>query len=310
MTKKEVLDEAKLYYKKIVNTKNDHKAESKKSAGHLTFNIRNNVFAKSLLFLLGFSGIGALLTIIFKAPIFIALPSSILSGTFLGLGLTNLSHVLTLKSKGKKARGYAKMELDSYFSVMQNFYDKNFKKIITSNNENEISKEDLQNFIDQSYSFAKNYQNDMNKIIGKKILDRNKKDYKKIKNLSSKIDKTNKETVAKKINKIIQKNNKFTEPWCELYNNCGKVAKNLFLSTNKMNDKYNMPSDAQFYMDPCYLNKKVSQNLNIKYTSTATCKNLDTFDMDLDNQNVNNKKITVFNSLHERQILNDEIFSK
>lgn len=310
MTKREVLEKAQQYYQTVKNTNNSFKTENKKTPGHFTFNVRSNIPLCITLFLIGFASLGAVLTFVYQIPAFIAIPSSIFLGTFLGLGLPNLTHFLRTKMKSKKSRGYAKMELDSYFKVMQNFYSKYYKQILKANNENDVTKEDLQDFIDQAYTFANNYKNDLNKLIGKKIANRNAKDYKNIAKLNSKINSMNNAQITKKIEKILEKNNKFIQPWCDLYNNCGKVAKNMFLKTKEMNDKYDMPKDNEFKADACYLNKKVAKDFNLQLKSTSTCRNLTTFDMDLDDVQDNQLNRTIVNNLQERQKLNDEVFSK
>lgn len=309
MTKKEVWEKAKEYYKTVINTKNNYKQENKKTVKHGLYKYTNSTAILTIVNFLSLIGVTALSVLVFKANIALGVFASILSGAFLSIILPSIIKPLALKSKNKKYSGFAKMELDSFFEVMDQYIKSNYKNLINSKNENEVDKEELENFIEQTKIFADNYKNAMNKFVLNKITNINQKDYEEIKKLNQNKYKYSDEVFSKKINNIIEKNNKNVAPWCELYNNCGIVYKNLYKRTNQMNNNIPMPDEKTFSVDPCFLNKQIVKDFGISANATLTCKKMSTFDMDIDDKQIATNK-TSYNSLKEREKLNNAIFER
>ena len=277
MNKEILLEKEKRYFQIIENTVRANKKNKKKNTGHFLFNKSNNPFliAISTFTLTVLFSIG--LTVLINLSVYIAVPVATATGIFLSYGLPKILHAIFIRSKGKLGRGYAKMELDSMFAIMQKFFGKLYAKMLHADFADDVSEEELNDFVGRTNICAKNYKSDLDKYVGKRIYKRNLRDYKKIMKIVNNSKNESKSKV--KIDKIIRKNEKFTKPWCDLYNKCGKIAQNLFLKTNEMNDKYKVPDKSYFMADYDYLVKKVSKTLKQSSPAVEVEKNV-TFEND------------------------------
>ena len=264
MTKAEQFRSIKKYYQDLNKIIDNTKSEKKSITGKKSFGLHDNVpfLITSLMF--SFAGVGALLTLVTKLPAFIACPVAIVSSIGFSLGLPNLIHHLILKANSKKSRGYAKLEIDSLFNVMKEIYSKNYKRIINAESAEELSQEEIDSFVKQAGIYAENYKYFLGKYVGERIFKKNQDDYKKIKNLYSNMNSTNKYQTLSKIEKIVLKNNQYNKPWCELYNSCGRISKKLYNITKPVCESLQIPADKKFEADYKYINKKIEKELNIK----------------------------------------------
>ena len=267
MTKEEQFYNIKKYCQELDAIVVDYKKNKKTIVGHRTFNLENKVAFTLPIMMLTFAAMGALLTFVFHLPTFIACPISIVSSIGTGFGLTNLGAFLIMKGKSKLSLGYARLEMGYFFQIMkENNYDFH-KKLMKANSPDEISQEYIDYFIEQSKNYAINLKKELNKYIGNKIGKRNEIDYNKIKDLYNSMNNKNKNKILAKIEKIVNKNNKFTGPWCKAYNECGKASKHLYKMTKTLDEDFEIPDDKAFIADYQYLNKKINHDFNIKCES-------------------------------------------
>ena len=291
MTKKEQFDNIKKYCEYLEKAIKKNKQTKKITYGNKTFGLSNNLPFVIGTLVLSFAAMGAALSLLAKLPIYIACPASILTAFGSSIGLPKLVHHLVLKGNGKKSRGYAKLEMDSFFHVMKDIYSKYHKNIMNAQSVEEVSQSDLDAFVDQAKIYTQNYKYYLGKNIGERIYKRNVKDYNKIKKLYSTMNNGNKYDVSAKIQKIVLKNNKFAEPWCDLFNTCGKMSKNLYLMTKQICEDLQIPDDKKFEADFRFLNKMIEHDFNIKCEGLNTEQNILNLDIENETQ-ITSKKIT------------------
>ncbi len=283
MTKKEQFDRIKNYCLELEKTIRKNKQSKKITYGHKTFGLSDNIPFIMTTLILSFAGMGAALSLLAHLPIYIACPASVLTAFGTSIGLPKLIHHLTLKGKGKKARGYAKLEMDSFFLIMKDFYSKSYKHLMKAQSAEEFSQQEIDAFIEQAITYADNYKYYMGKYIGERIFKRNEEDYKKIKKLHDSMNFSNKYQTLAKIEKIVLKNNKFTESWCDLYNTCGRVSKDLYELTKTIYPDLRIPVDKKFMADMKFLNKRVERDFDIHCEGLST--NQSVLDLDFENKN-------------------------
>lgn len=313
MTKKEVWEKAKEYYKTVVYTKNDHNKtnkENKRSSCYRLYTLTNSIAFSTFINILCLASSVALSLFVFKINFYWGALAGIGTGVLTSIIMPIIIKFLVLRSKRKKYTGFVKMEMDTYFEVMDQFFKSNFKNLVYSTSENDVSKEELEDFINQTKIFADNYKTSLDKYVLSKVNKINKSHYNAIEKLNKHKSRYSAETFNKKINKIIEKNNKHVAPWCKLYNNCGNVCKNLYLRTTQMNSNISMPDENVFKVDPCWLNKKVVKDFGVSTNATLTCQKINTFDIDIKNQHTTLNKTNFKNNLAARQKLHDDVFAK
>lgn len=291
MTKKEQFDNIKKYCEYLEKAIKKNKQTKKITYGHKTFGLSNNLPFVIGTLVLSFAAMGAALSLLAKLPIYIACPASILTAFGSSIGLPKLLHHLVLKGNGKKSRGYAKLEMDSFFHVMKDIYSKYHKNIMNAQSVEEVSQSDLDAFVEQAKIYTQNYKYYLGKNIGERIYKRNVKDYNKIKKLYSTMNNSNKYDVSAKIQKIVLKNNKFAELWCDLFNTCGKMSKNLYNMTKQICEDLQIPDDKKFEADFRFLNKMIEHDFNIKCEGLNTEQNILNLDIENETQ-ITSKKIT------------------
>lgn len=270
MTKSEQFKSIKKYCQDLEKIIGNIKSENKKVVGNKSFGLHDNAPFIITTLMLTFAGVGALLTLVAKLPIFIACPVAIVSGVGLSFGLPNLIHQLTLKGNSKKSRGYAKLEIDSLFNVMKEVFSKNHKRILNAESAEELSQEEIDAFIKQAGIYAENYKYFLGKYVGERIYKRNEADYKKIKKLYETLNYSNKYETLSKMEKIVLKNNEYNKPWCDIYNSCGETSKQLYSITKSICEDLQIPVDKKFQADYKYINKRIEKEFNIKFDGLQT----------------------------------------
>lgn len=259
MNKRDVFLKAKNYCNVLKNTIVSNKKKKKENAGHLIFKKSDNGILVGLSTFAISIGLGFLLCGVKGLAANIGLPVATGSAVAVSFVLPKTIRALLMKSKGRFGRGYAKMELDDMFIAMNEEFKKIYKDLLVAENENEVSNEELKSFVKQTYYCAQNYKHDLDKYVGKKIYEINKKDYNKLVSLIK--NKSPEQFNTKKINKILESNKKKVESWCELFNKCGAVSKKLFEFSADMNPNFEIPSDNSFVADKDFVNKKFNKYL-------------------------------------------------
>ncbi len=304
MDKKQTFEEAKKYCNILENTIASNKKKKRENRGHLIFNKSSNAIIVAISTFTFSVAFGILLTGYFKMPSYYGIPIANVGSIFVSFVIPKILHSIFMHSKGKLGRGYAKMELDTMFVAMKDHFRKNYKDILNADSYKEVSLDVLEDFVKQTYICAENYKSDLDKYVGKKIYDRNVADFKKIVRLLH--SKKNETKALKQIDKIVKENQKFTKPWCDLYNKCGSIAYNLYKKTNAMNTDYEIPNQYDFVADYDYLTVKLTNYLNENKTAVEITKNL-TFET----ESSKNSEVKIQNSSVEKlkKYLNEKIES-
>lgn len=259
--KEELFKKAKEHINYLEQEIEQNKQDRKKQRGHLFHNKYESIPLGSST-TIGYSiGLSALLLFVAKIPLGIAIAAGCLGGFVGSFVVPRIIHYSILKfAKGKLGRGYAKLEVDNHFKVMKWFYKKYYQNLLRAKSSDEVSNSELQAFANQVHIFAENGKYNLDQGICKKITKRNKKDLLKIENLSNKI--ANREVLEKKVQKIIEKNNKFTKPWCEVYNSCALKMRDLYIQANKMDSSLEIPKDYEFGLNYQALQNMVAKHIN------------------------------------------------
>ena len=261
MTKSEILQKCLNYCNIVSNTVKQNRKKDKNIFVRLLHTFSQNEFAVLGLTLATFIGTGFAMLSLTGYTLPIVFSISLGSGLMLGAVIPKVFNFVAMRSKSKFGLKYVKKFMNSYFEIMKEFVNKNYKNILKAKNEKEVSNEELEDFVNQTNIFAKKYHCYLKNVIGKKITQRNMLDYKKIEKIYEKNNSKNANKINKKIDNIIKSNNQFVRDWCNAYNECGHIAKNLYIYSNSLNNKFAVPSDANFYMDNKYLNKQVENNI-------------------------------------------------
>ena len=129
------------------------------------------------------------------------------------------------------------------------------KNVVSANDFNNIPKDEFKDFVEKTYVFADSFKYQLDKMVAKRISERINKDYNEILKLLNKNDYTKSQA---KVAKIIESNREYVEPWCEIYNECGKDAKKLMQFACKFDENLEMPRNTLYYADENLLAKKVN----------------------------------------------------
>ena len=265
MDKKKQYEKTMKYYNMLLATIEKNKRERKKVAGHAIFNLSTNPIWDSITLFgltVGLSFVFGLLT---KIPTYLAIPVAAASAITTSMLIPMALHKVFMHSKHKIGRGYAKMELDSYFDALKSYTKENIKNLINSKSADDVTERDLDVFASGFGNVTENYKKTLDKYVGKKIYKQVETDYKKIQKLLS--QEKNQEKNRQKIEKIIERNEKLMTPWCELYNTCGQTAKNLYNGAHDLDNDFEILPDNKFVADKELLRKKVN-NLIMKSVPT------------------------------------------
>lgn len=244
--KEELFKKAKEHLNYLDQVLKENKKERRKQRGHLIHNKYDNLFLGPTSFVVAAIGIAALFLLYLRFPLGLSISigcSTSFLGTFI---LPRIIHFSILKfAKGKLGRGYAKLEVDNHLKVMKGFYKKYYSNLIKAKSSEHVSDSELKAFSRQIAIFAKNGKENLDKGICKKIVNRNKKDLHKIELLAQKYS-DNRALLEEKVNKIVKKNNKFTKPWCEVYNKCAARFRDFYHQANSINENIIVPDDREF----------------------------------------------------------------
>lgn len=257
MDKEKQYEKTMKYYKMLLATIEKNKKEKKHQPGHLIFNLSSNPIWDGVSTFAITIGLSFVLAIFAKLPAYFAIPIAGASACTTGMLIPLALHKIFMHSKHKIGRGYAKMELDSYFDSLKGYTKENLKNLINSKSHDDVTEAELEAFANVFGNVTENYKTTLDKYVGKKIYNKVKTDYNKVEKLLAK--QTNQEKNRQKIQKIIERNEKALEPWCELYNTCGKTAKNLYEGAHNLNESFEILPDNKFVADNKLLRKKVNQ---------------------------------------------------
>ena len=259
MKKAELYEKAKKYYDILNNTVKSNKQKRSENAGHAIFDKGSHPAVVATSAITVSIGLGIALYALAGLPSYVAISVGAASAFAESYVLPKIVHQAILHGKGKFARGYAKMELDNYFVAFKDYVKQYQKDFLKSSMPDEVSMSDLEDFAQMFENCSVNYKTTLDKLVGKTIFKRNQADLKRI----SKILKSSKDEQksAKKIENIINKNQKFTKPWCDLYNKCGDIAKNLYASCKDLNPNFQVPAEHNFRADYDFVQKKVDTYL-------------------------------------------------
>lgn len=285
MTKSEVYDKAKLYYNVTGNTIEKRKLAKKTIPGHILFDKSSSPLLVGVSTFVIDLALSIILTSIVKWPVYAGIPSSTGIALFSTLVVPKLIHKFITMGRSKLSRGYCKMEMDKYFVALKEFVDKNLKGFVRSDSYKKVSDEELLLFVDLFCNCTENYKSQLSKLIGKRIYKRNERDFKRIVKLINTSQHT--DNLSKKIEKIISKNEKINQPWCELYNECGETAQKLYNAAKEMGGKIVIPKESSFKADYEYLGKRVGMLLGKAREPQELKNNLVLYN--------NKKKVTIIN---------------
>lgn len=139
-----------------------------------------------------------------------------------GFFLPKFIHKIKANSYGKAGIKYAKHELGSYIDLMYKCFLICHEKVVVADSINEFTDEMYNNFLKDVTTTANTYKAKLDRFVRNKIEKRVDKDLNKIRIL---LNDSNKNQA--KIQKIIDKNRDFIEPWCDVYNEYLRNAKVL-----------------------------------------------------------------------------------
>ena len=281
--KEEQFRKAKEHLKYLDDVLAQNKKDRKKQRGHLFHNQYDNVPLGSAEMILYSVGLTALFLLGVKLPLGLAIAAGCLGGFIGSFVVPRAIHFSILKfAKGKLGRGYAKLEVDNHFSVMKWFYKKYFPKLYKAKSSDEVSRTELNAFARQIHVFAENGKTNLDKNIFKKITKRNKSDLQKIAKLNQRM--TNREALQKKVDRIIEKNNKFTKPWCEVYNSCAAKMRDLYVQAHEIDNDLSIPKDYEFGLNPQALQNMVAKHVDKSLVTTQRAFNSNSFEDNKDDR--------------------------
>ena len=242
------------------HTKNDL---SNKKSGWVK-ELSNNIPFVLLLTLGSFAGTGYALLNLTTFGNFI-LPIAAGAGIVSGIAVPKIIHHILENSNGKIGRNYTKHNLHKYFKEMIKFLESKDCNYILLNPKNisNLTDEQVKSIIAQMHAYTSSFYLMTKKSILSKIEKRNKKDLKQIQNLLNKL-KTNsnlENKISKQIQNIVDKNAKFVEPWCKMYNQYTTNARKLFSFFNEWDNEYEIPQDVNYYQNANHLSDRVVQLL-------------------------------------------------
>ena len=179
-------------------------------------------------------------------------------GFVAGFFLPKLIHKICINLKGKFGRKYAK---NYVYNGVHNHYVYNLicnKEVVKAERTSKIPQDKFKDFVKYAKSFPTSYKYDLDECMGNKIAKRHKKDFNKISKLLNSGDVYSQRT-QDKINKIIEKNEKFVKPWCDLYNECGEYG--IKFEEHARDFNKDMPPIVynRFKADVGFLRKKVNR---------------------------------------------------
>ena len=260
---------AKKHLNYVEETIKKNKAERKKQKGHLIHNQYDNVPLEIITHFVCSVGISALIFLFLKLPLGIAIAIGCSCGLMVSFVIPRIiHHSLVRFAKGKLGRGYAKLEQDYLYTVMKWCYKKRHKNLFKAKDSRQVSEAELKSFAKQAAVFAQNAKYDMDKNIYNKIARRYNKDRLKIKALQKKLQHKNNDLFKKKVQKIVEKNSKFSEPWRKLYNECGAMVKELYVQANSLDNSFEILEDKEYCMSKNMLKTFVANKVDESIVTT------------------------------------------
>ena len=250
------------YYKILLNTVNKNKKEKKYLTGNKLFGLSTKPVYVGISNFVLTVGLSVVFTVLAKLPVYYSLPAGAAGSITASVVMPLAIRQLFFHSKSKIGRGYAKMELDTYFTSIKDYIKEYMKNLANSESYEDVSEEDLENFAFVFNNITQNYKTALDKYVGKKIYTKTQKDYKRIQHLLN-LEK-NQEKNKIKVEKIIKRSEKVLSPWCELYNACGKTAKNLYNGAHDLDASVEMLPDNKFEADSHLLRKMVERYVATK----------------------------------------------
>ncbi len=206
----------------------------------------------------------------FKAGLFYiyAGVASLVAGAVIANGVPALFTKFARKRKGKLGRAFARLEVNYFAKSALDYYKKHYPSLMSAKNISQISQNEFDDFVKTNYTIAKNCGKNNDKYIWNVINNRNKKDFNKIAKIA---EGGNSKSNMAKINKIVRKNKKAVEPWCELYNQSNQLTKQFFDYTNKINPTaYPKPDWLSYNASSEVLQAKIKAKLGID-CNTSGC---------------------------------------
>ena len=305
--KEELFKKAKEHLNYLDNVLEQNKKDRKKQRGHLIHNKYDNVALGTMSLVAESVGLTALFLFVARIPLGLAISAGCLAGFVGSFVVPRVIHFSILKfAKGKLGRGYAQLEVDNHLRVMKWFYKKHYSNLMKAKNSDQVSNTELNAFAKQIAIFAENGKENLDKNICKKIANRNKKDLLKIANLANKI--SNRAVLEKKVNKIIEKNNKFTKPWCEVYNKCAAEFRDFYVQAHNMDESIDIPKDYEFGLNPQALQNMVANHVDKSLVVTQRAFNPQTITNDRTKEEIRKQRESIPN--RNRTYNNDNDFSR
>ena len=203
-------------------------AKGKKRFAFLNFfanNIGGRVFSGSVF------GTAALLA---AAPLGIFALIPMAAGLALGFFVPKIIEKINLSLMGKFGKLYTKHYLANKAEDQFAYYLICQKNLVNAENLDNVSKKDWKKFCEDALSTHYVYDSYLWEALTRKIDSRRYKDTVQIKKImnNSHFDA---DTKRAKVEKILAKHEKALAPWCELKNECGKFAANIFECAKEFN---------------------------------------------------------------------------
>ena len=240
--------------------------------GRRVFNLSRNI--PFLTFTICIGSIGSALAV---EPLFgLWSVGAMVPGGVGGFFVPKIIHKIKTNSNGKTGMKYSKNELGAYIDLMYKCFLINHEKVVCAENANEFTDEELNEFLEDVALTARKYKSKLDLYVGNKIAKRVEKDAKKIHTLLKDAEKN-----QDQIQKIIDKNKEFIEPWCDIYNEYLENAKSLtefsYTFSGKKFDSEKYYEDNRVNKDTMLL-KQVEDEMIAKGLKPAK------FDLELDEE--------------------------
>ena len=180
--------------------------------------MRHSVPALCVLYVTFFVGLGFLFTQVVNIGNF-ALIATFLLTPVLAYGIPQLFHLLRGKFNGKLGRVTVEEDVTDYLITFKNLMkEKLFKKILKNRkNIDKLTEDDVEELKRRLDNVTYNAAVKLDELTLKRISSRKNRDMKKINKLLQNYSHKNEARITAKINKIIERNDKFVKPWADLY---------------------------------------------------------------------------------------------
>ena len=228
---------------------NAEKAKGRKTFKFIDFFVGQTPGRLTLGFLM------ATVAIFAAAPLGIWALAFALPGFAVGFFGAKLAEKINLSLSNKFGCKYSrnKINKDTWYHWAYDLICLKIEDLVKSNDPNKVTDEVMKQFVDSTASNYRTYKMYVEDLVSSKIANRCKKDYNKITKLLK-----NPNTQAK-VEKIIDKNEKDLKMWCDLQNECGKYAEELYDVAKDFNPNMEPINKKALYADYDLLRKQVNR---------------------------------------------------